>query len=373
MALVLNEEQQMLRESARDFLQSRAPVSHLRRLRDSGNEHGFSREVWSDMVELGWSAICVPEEHGGLDYGYTGMGVVLEETGRTLTPSPLLSTALVGVSALRDAGSEAQQAAILPGVCAGERLLALACDETSAHRPEHVACEAEDLGRGFRLSGRKVAVLDGQAADTLIVSAWTGGGVSLFLVPAWERGVHVDAYPVLDTHRAARVRFDRVKLGTNALLGPRDGGAELLRRLLDLARIGQAAELLGLAQEAFERTVAYLKERKQFGVPIGSFQALQHRAAQLHTEIELSRSVVLRALQTLDEGAADIAELASLAKARLSDTAHRAATEAIQMHGGIGMTDDFDIGFFLKRCRILETFYGDRYHHLDRYARLRGY
>jgi alkylation response protein AidB-like acyl-CoA dehydrogenase len=372
-ALVLNEEQQMLRDAARDFLRERAPVSHLRKIRDSGNEDGFSRELWAEMVDMGWASILVPEEHGGLDYGYTGLGIVLEECGRTLTPSPLLGTALTGVAALVYAGSAEQKEEILPGIASGERLVALACDESATHLPEQAATVAEDLGDTFCLSGRKTAVLDGQVADTLIVSAWTGRGMSLFLVPTFAHGVRVERYPMLDTHAAAHLTLDNVEVGVDAVLGELHQGQAVLDRVLDIARIGAASELLGIAQEAFERTLDYLRERRQFGVPIGSFQALQHRAAQLFAEIELGKSVVLAALQALDGSVEDIAEIASLAKAKLSTTAHLAATEAVQMHGGIGMTDDFDIGFFLKRCRILETLYGDRYYHLDRYARLRGY
>jgi alkylation response protein AidB-like acyl-CoA dehydrogenase len=377
MALVLNDEQTILRDAARDFLSARAPVSHLRELRDRGDPDGFSRALWAEMAELGWSAILVPEDHGGLGYGYTGLGLVLEETGRTLTPSPLLGTALTAVTALNLAGTPEQCAAILPGIAAGERIVSLACDETSRHRPEQVATAAMAQSGGYQLTGRKIAVIDGHAADTFIVSAWTGGGLSLFLVPADAKGITVERYPLLDTHAAANVRFDHVELEADALLGVFDQAQGPLGRILDVARIGAAAELLGLAQEAFARTRQYLKERKQFGVPIGSFQALQHRAAKLHAEIEMCKSVVLKALQLLDDGTADsanhLAEIASLAKAKVSTTAHLAATEAIQMHGGIGMTDAFDIGFFLKRCRILESLYGDRYFHLDRYARLRGY
>ncbi|MGK2926666.1 MAG: acyl-CoA dehydrogenase family protein [Lysobacterales bacterium] len=379
MALVVNEEQVMLRDAARDFLAGSAPVSHLRQLRDNGSADGFSRELWGAMAELGWPAILVPEEYGGLAYGYAGLGLVLEETGRTLTPSPLLGTALTAVAAFNFAGSEAQCSATLPGVASGKRIVSLACDEPGrhapGHNPEQEATTAAATADGFRLNGRKTAVIDGQAADTFLVSAATGDGLSLFLVPASAGGLTVERSAVLDTHAAAEVIFHDVALPPDALLGERDRGGDLLEQILDVARIGASAELLGLAQEAFERTVNYLKERKQFGVPIGSFQALQHRAAKLHAEIELCKSVVLKALQALDEGAAaqSVAELASLAKAKVSTTAHLAATEAIQMHGGIGMSDDFDIGFFLKRCRILETLYGDRYFHLDRYAGLRGY
>ena len=216
-------------------------------------------------------------------------------------------------------------------------------------------------------------MLDGHVADTFIVSAWNGDGISLFMVPADAPGVQVERYPALDINAAANVTFERVALDSGSLLGLPGTGASLLDRVLDVARIGASAEMLGIAQESFQRTLDYLKERKQFGQPIGSFQALQHRAAHLFGEIEMCKSLVLKALQALDTDFEDCVELASLAKAKLSETAHLATTEAIQMHGGIGMTDDFDIGFFLKRYRILETAFGDRYFHLDRFARLRGY
>ena len=373
MALVLNEEQLMLRDSARDFLKERAPVSHLRALRDGGNSDGFSRELWAGMVEMGWTAILVPEEYGGLDYGFTGIGIVLEECGRTLTPSPLLGTAMTGVAALRFAGSGEHSASLLPAVAAGDHLLALACDEGNPHDPGRVRTEAEESADGYLLTGTKTAVLDGHVADTFIVSAWNGDGISLFMVPADAPGVQVERYPALDINAAANVTFERVALDSGSLLGLPGTGASLLDRVLDVARIGASAEMLGIAQESFQRTLDYLKERKQFGQPIGSFQALQHRAAHLFGEIEMCKSLVLKALQALDTDFEDCVELASLAKAKLSETAHLATTEAIQMHGGIGMTDDFDIGFFLKRYRILETAFGDRYFHLDRFARLRGY
>jgi len=373
MALVLNEEQLMLKDAARDFLQERAPVSHLRELRDSGNNEGFSRGLWAEMVEMGWSAILVPEEHGGLGYGYTGMGIVLEESGRTLTHSPLLGTALVGVAAIATAGTAEQCASILPAVAAGEHLLALACDESAQHDPDHVSTKAAETADGYRITGRKTAVLDGHVANTFIVSAWTGTDISLFLVPVDADGVSVERYPLLDTHYAANVRFDHVKVGEDQLLGGLNRGRPVLERVLDAGRIGASAEMLGIAQEAFERTMDYLKERKQFGVPIGSFQALQHRAAHLFGEIEMCKSLVIKSLHALDEHPDGNAELASLAKAKLGETAHQAAAEAIQMHGGIGMTDEFDIGFFIKRCQILESLYGNGHFHLDRFARQRGY
>jgi alkylation response protein AidB-like acyl-CoA dehydrogenase len=377
MALILNEEQQMLQDAARDFLAERAPVVHLRVLRDEDVEERFSRKLWTEMAELGWPAILVPEQHGGLEYGYSGLGIVLQETGRTLTPSPLLATALTGVTALTAAGSQAQCAEILPRVAAGELLLALACDESSRHRPERVETRAEKSADGYTLNGRKTAVHDGHAADLFIVSASTGKGVSLFLVPADADGVKVEPYPVLDISAAANVTFENVELPSDSLLGELEGGGPVLERVLDAARIGASAELLGLAIEAFDRTMDYIKQRKQFGVPVGSFQGLQHRAAKLYAEIELCKSLVIKALQVLDESAKQplggVPELASATKAKLCETAHTAANEAIQMHGGIGMTDEFEIGFFLKRCQILEALYGDRYFHWNRYARLGGY
>lgn len=375
MSLVLNEEQRMLQDAARDFLQSRAPISHLRELRDSGNSDGYSRELWAEIAEMGWAAILVPETHGGLGYGFAGIGIVLQQTGRSLTPSPLLSSAMIGVAALNRAGNQEQCASILPNIATGEHLMALAVDDSMQHRPDVCSCTAEKSTNGFTLSGDKMTVLDGHVADTFIVSAMTGdaGEISLFLVPSNAVGVSNDTVALLDTHRAANIRFENVELDESALLGKLNEGAEVLDYILDVARIGQSAELLGIAEEAFERTVEYLKERKQFGVPIGSFQGLQHRAAVMFGEIEMCKSAVLHALEALDDERDNLAEIASMTKAKLAETAHNVATEAIQMHGGIGMTDEFDIGFFLKRCRILETVYGDRYFQLDRYAASRGY
>lgn len=373
MALILSEEQQMLQDAARDFLSERAPIAHLRALRDEDVEERLSRKLWADMADMGWPAIVVPEAYGGLEYGYSGLGIVLEETGRTLTPSPLLGTALAGVTALTSGGSEAQCADILPKVAAGELLLALACDESPRHHPGQVETMAEDSDDGFILKGCKMAVHDGQVADLFIVSAMTAEGISLFLVPADSKGVSVEPYPVLDIATAANISFDGVELARDSLLGDSGGGEAVLERVLDATRIGAAAELLGLAQEVFDRTMDYIKQRKQFGVPVGSFQGLQHRAATLYADLQLCKSLVIKGLQDLDENPRGNPQLASATKAKLCETAHTAANEGIQMHGGIGMTDEFDIGFFLKRCQILESLYGDRYFHLDRYARLRGY
>ena len=373
MALILTEEQQMLRDSTRDFLNERAPVSHLRKLRDEENPDRMSRELWGEMSEMGWPAILVPEAHGGLEYGYTGLGIVLEETGRTLTPSPLLGTALTGVTAISLFGSDQHKAGFLPGMAGGEILTALACDESSRHQPALVATTATPAPGGYKLNGQKTAVHDGHIAETLIVSAATDDGIALFLVPGNAPGVSVERVAALDISASANISFENVEVSQDQVLVKPGEGQDALETILDAARVGVSAELLGLAREAFERTVEYLKERKQFGVPVGVFQGLQHRAAMLYAEIELCRSLVLKALQSLDESPAGNAELVSATKAKLCVTAHTAANEAIQMHGGIGMTDEFDIGFFLKRCQILEALHGDRYYHTERFARQRNY
>lgn len=381
MALVLNEEQLMLQQSARDFLRNQAPVRHLRALRDTVCEQGFSAEIWQHMAALGWPAVAIPEAWGGLGFGYAGLGIILQETGRTLTPSPLLSSAMMAAAAVLRGGSDAQKSALLPAIATGESIVTLASDEHSQYRSQHVTSRASRNTGGFVLHGNKRWVLDGMAANTLILSARTGGkqsdagGISLFLVPAATPGITLTRRQLLDTHSVADISLSAVQLPEDALLGPLHEGFAILEHALDAGRIGQSAELLGVALQAFEQTLAYLKERKQFGVAIGSFQALQHRAAILFGEIEMCKSLLLHALQQLDADAAGggLAECASMTKAKLAATAMRVTAEAIQMHGGIGMTDEFDIGFFYKRARILETLLGDRYYHLDRFARQRGY
>jgi acyl-CoA dehydrogenase len=379
MALVLNEEQIMLRDAAKDFLGSRAPVSHHRELRDNQDKGGFSPDLWTEMAEMGWAAIIIPESYGGLDYGYTGLGLVLEESGRTLSPSPLISTALLSVSALKLSGNEGLCEQWLPQIASGEKLLSLAFEESSQHRPATVNTLAESEGDGYRLNGSKLAVMDGDTADAFIISVRTRRGddpcegVSLFLVPADADGLNIETTKLLDNHRSSNIRLENVLVSRSQLLGPLHGGCSILKKTLDRGRIGMAAEMLGIAQEVFARTLQYLKERKQFGVTIGTFQALQHRAAILFCEIELCKSVVLKALQAIDEDSDELALLASLAKAKCGQTASLATAEGIQMHGGIGMTDEFEIGFFIKRWCSLNQQLGDSRYHLDRFARIRGY
>jgi acyl-CoA dehydrogenase len=381
MAMILNEEQTMLKDSAKDFCATNTPIGQLRKLRDEANTDGFDRATWGSMVELGWAAIPWDEEHGGLAFGYKGLGVVTEESGRTLTASPLYASVWVGGTVINVAGSDAQKAELLPQLAAGEMLLALALEESHKHNPYGISTTATVNGDGYTLDGSKTFVLDGHVADKLIVVARSSGeagsrqGLSLFMVDREAQGVTVTRTLMADSRNAANVVLSGVQVGSDALIGELDKAADALDQALDIARIGLTAEMLGGIQECFERTVEYLKERKQFGVAIGSFQALKHRAADMFCEIELSKSCVLEALTALDEGRdrEDIAKLASLAKAKVGETYNLVSREGIQMHGGIGMTDEFDIGFFIKRAAVAEQTFGDVNFHRNRYGELEGY
>jgi alkylation response protein AidB-like acyl-CoA dehydrogenase len=379
MAFVLTEEQQMLRDTARAFADEKLPVSQLRALRQKGGEEGYDKAAWKEMAVLGFAGVIIPEEFGGSAFGYVGLGQVLEAQGRTIASTPLLSTALAGASALTIAGNEKQKSAYLPKIASGELLTALAVDEGPHHDPSRITLAAKKSAGGYTLSGEKRYVVDGAAANLLIVAARTAGqpgdasAITLFLVPGGAKGVTRAALKTLDAHPAANIAFANVEVGADAVLGPVDGGHDALDAILDRARIGLAAEMLGASDAAFEMTAEYLKVRKQFGQLIGSFQSLQHRAAIMFTELELTRSCVAAALSALDQNANNIAELASLAKARAGETLHLVSNETVQMHGGIGMTDAHDSGLYMKRARVLEALYGSETFHRDRYARLQGF
>ena len=379
MALVLTEEQSMLRDSARGLISAKAPVSHLRGLRDSKDATGFSRELWATFAEMGFAGLLVPEEFGGSGLGSVEAGIVMEEIGRTLMPSPFLATSVLAAAALSHGGSDAQKREHLPKIASGALLATLAIDEGPKHRPLHTEMRAVRAGNGFRLSGAKALVVDGHVADLLIVVARSAGspgahdGLTLFLVDPKTEGVAVERTMMVDAHNAARIVFDNVEVDADHVLGEVDRGGALVDVVLDIGRGAVASELLGLADEVFGRTVTYLKERRQFGKLIGEFQALQHRAAQLYIEIEISRVAVLKALQALDADAATAASAVAVAKARAGTTATRAVQEGVQMHGGMGMTDQFDIGFFMKRARVCEEFLGHANFHADQLARLRNY
>jgi alkylation response protein AidB-like acyl-CoA dehydrogenase len=379
MALVLTEEQSMLRDSARGLISDKAPVSHLRHLRDSKDATGFSRDLWATFAEMGFAGLLVPEEFGGSGLGAVEAGIVMEEIGRTLMPSPFLSTAVLAVSALSRGGSAAQKSEHLPKISAGSLLAALAVDEGPKHRPLQISLQAVRSGNGFKLNGAKSFVVDGHTADLLIVAARTAGhagervGLTLFLVSPKSKGIAVERTAMVDSHNAARIEFDNVEVNADGVLGEVDQGHHLLEGVLNIGRGAVASEMLGLSEEVFGRTVAYLKERKQFGKAIGEFQALQHRAAQLYIEIEITRAAVLKAQQALDGDIGTSAAAVAVAKARAGATATRAVQEGVQMHGGMGMTDQFDIGFFMKRARVCEELFGDANYHADQLARMRSY
>jgi alkylation response protein AidB-like acyl-CoA dehydrogenase len=379
MSLVLTEEQELLRDTVREFAKERSPVTALRDLRDRRDETGFSRELWKEMAELGWTGIVFPEDVGGSDLGYAELGIVLEECGRTLMAHPFLSTVVLGGNAVLLGASEQQKKDVLTGVCSGDTVLALAHQEHGRFDPYAVATRAESSGDDFTLSGEKTFVLDGHVADQLVVSARTSGGagdrdgISLFLVDRTASGVEVTRTIMVDSRNAAQIALRNVRVEQGDLLGVLDHGAEILDPVFDRAAIALSAEMLGTIEEAYERTIEYLKTREQFGVLIGSFQALKHRAAEMLCELDLSRSVVLEALRALDADRGDVAQIASAAKARLSDTGVLVGCESVQMHGGIGMTDEEEIGLFLKRLRAAELTLGDAAYHRDRFARLRSF
>lgn len=378
--LILTEEQSLLRDSAIDFVAQRSPIARMRALRDAGDTIGFDPAVWKEMADLGWPGILIPEAYGGLGLGYAEMVVVLEELGCTLAPEPFLGTILLGANTLLLGGTEAQKQEDLPAVAAGERFLALAHHEPGTrHQVYQVSTRATAHGADFVLAGRKDLVLDGPAAAKFIVSARTSGadgerdGITLFLVDASTEGLTRTNQSLIDNRGASIIDLAGVKLPSSAVIGNVDQGANIFDPVMDRTLIGLSAEMLGGMRTAFEMTTTYLRDREQFGVKIGSFQALKHRAARMFVQVELARSTVMGAARAIDEGDPGVPQMASLAKGLLSSSYVEIANEAVQMHGGIGMTDEHDIGFFLKRARSTELLFGDAAFHRDRWAALGGY
>jgi alkylation response protein AidB-like acyl-CoA dehydrogenase len=374
----LTDEQTMLKEQAKSWTRDEASVSKFREMRDAGNEHCFDKATWEGMAELGWAGILIPEEFGGSELGYMTFGVVLEEIGRQLTASPLYASGLVGATALLAGGTETQKQEWLPRIAEGTAVVTLAIDEGARHAPAQTALTAEKKGKGFTLTGKKVHVLEGLAADAFIVAARTGGaagstdGLSLFLVDATAKGITRERVRTADSRGYANVTFASVAVDADALLGELDQGHAVLEATLDRARAGLAAEMLGTAAQSFDMTLDYLKTRVQFGQVIGSFQALGHRAAGLFTEMEMARSCVEAALEAIDRDADNVSLLCSLAKCKAGDFLHHMSNELIQIHGGIGMTDEFDAGLYLKRARAVEATFGNQAFHRDRFATLSG-
>ena len=379
MALLFNEEQQYLKDTAKDFVQKNAPINHFRELRDSKDETGYSKELWKQMAELGWAGILISEEYGGSDFGMVGMGGILEETGRCLVPSPLFATALLGASLIGLGGKADQKKDLLPKIAKGELTTAFALEEGSRHTPYRISTTAKKKGKDFVLNGKKTFVLDGHSADLIVLAARTSGGIedqsgiSLFLIDPNSTGLQRKRTHMVDSRNASEIHLKDVEVSETKLLGELDAGFSIIEEVLERGQIGISAEMLGNTLEAFDITLEYLKERKQFGAVIGSFQALQHRAAVMFAEIELTKSSVMGALNAVDENSNDRSRFASLAKFKAGETLHLVSSEAVQMHGGVGVTDEFDIGFFLKRSRVAEQIFGSSDYHLDRYATLSEY
>jgi alkylation response protein AidB-like acyl-CoA dehydrogenase len=379
MSLILTDEQSMLRDAAQRFISEHGPVSYLRSLRDSGHRDGFSRELWSSFGKMGLAGVLVPTQYGGLGLGHVEMGLVMQEIGRNLTSSPFLSTAVLAATALVHGGRMHHKEALLPAISSGNLVATLAVDERSKHSPTRVETRAERYNGGYRLNGTKSFVVDGHVSAVLIVVARTAGsandteGLTLFVVNAGTKGLTFEPTRLADAHVVARVTLTDVEVTSDTVIGEAHAGWNLLEIVLDAGRAAAAAELVGAGTEALHRTVGYLKERKQFGRLIGEFQVLQHRAAHVYTELELARAAVLKALSARDHSSPDAPYLTAVAKAKAGAAAGLAAQEAVQMHGGIGMSDELDIGWYLKRTRVLQEFFGDTNFHADRIARINGY
>ena len=379
MPLYHTDDQAMLADSARGFMADEGNIAkQLRHFRDMGCKDGFGHALWGQFAEMGFTGMLVPEADGGLGMGHVEAGIVLEEIGRNLTPSPFLTSSVMAATALGASGDELR-ARYLPGLIDGSSVYAVAIDEGPKHRPERITTKAERAGNGFKLSGSKSFVVQGGSADMLVVAARTAGsdtdaeGITLFAVPNDAAGMSVENLRLVDSSMAAKVTLDGVQLDADAVIGELDGGRAVLNRVLNAGRIGAAAESVGVALGAFDMTTAYLKQRKQFGKLIGEFQALQHRAAHLYAELEIARAAVIKAQQLLDGGSDQAELMVSVAKAKAGQAAGLAVKEGIQMHGGIGMTDEYDIGLYMKRDRALAEFMGDQYYHAERVAQLSGY
>ena len=377
MKLILNEEELYLKETAKNFAENTTPVNHFRSLRDNEDPQLWSKDVWKEMVDLGWSGILIPEEYGGSDFGLTGICTILQECGKTLAPSPLFATGVLGAYALTHFGNDTQKSEYLPKIASGDITTAVAVDESNHHNPSLTETSAVQDGENFILNGKKTLVVDGASADIIIVLARTSGspgentGLTMFLVD--KNDLEIKKLSMADSRNYANIYLENVTVSKNNILGDIEAGGDSMDSLLDVGRIAMAAEMLGSTEAAFETTLNYLKERKQFGVEIGSFQALQHRAAQMFCEIELTKSAVMGAMKGADENSNDLQRLASLSKSIAGDTFHLVSNESVQMHGGIGVTDEYDIGFYLKRARVCEQIFGSSNFHKERYANLSGF
>ena len=379
MPLFHTDDQAMLADTASGFLAEEGNIAkQLRHWRDRDCKDGFGHALWKQMAEMGFTGMLLDEADGGLGLGHVEAGIVLEEIGRNLTPSPFLSSSVLAATAIKH-GSADIKGRYLPGLVEGDAVYAVAIDETAKHRPSRIATKAEKSGNGFKLTGSKSFVVHGTSADMIVVAARTSGsdededGLTMFAVPKDAPNMTQDPVRLVDSSVATHIQFDGVELDGDAVIGEVDGGREVLNAMLSAGRLGAAAEGVGVARGAMDMTVDYLKQRKQFGKLIGEFQGLQHRASHLYSEVEIARAVVIKAQQLADAGAESADLMTSVAKAKVAKAAGLAVKEGVQMHGGIGMTDEYDIGLYMKRDRALQEFLGDAYFHAGRVAEMSGY
>lgn len=370
MAYILTEEQQFLKDSARDLLKS-APVALVRELRDNNNPLGYSTELWGQMVEMGWPTLGVSEEFGGLNFGIRGFGIIAEEMGRTLSNSPLLSMA-IATYILAEYGNQDQKNELKHTIEEG-KIWAITLQEGLHFRPSQPQLTAHNEEGYWILNGVKTLVADAHVADKMMVSAHTDKGLCLFVLNTDTVGIQVEKEIFMDSRYYSEVSFKSVKVSESNILGEASNSEMVLADIINVANVLISAELLGLMSEAFERTIMYLKERRQFDRVIGSFQGLQHRAANMYSELEVAKSLVIKALDSIDANDFMAPALCSMAKAKTAVLSQIVTNEGIQMYGGIGMTDDEEIGFFMKRARVAAQLYGGSSYHLDRFATMSGY
>lgn len=373
-----SEEQEELRQMARGFLADRSSPEQVREAMQS--PIGYDTETWRQITaELGWSSVHIPEAYGGLGLGHVDLAVLLEATGETLLCAPFFSTVALATNAILEIGTESQKAERLPGLAEGTQTATLAFAEASGQwDAEGIATTAAPDGDGFLLAGKKCSVVDGNSTDLLLVVARTPGsvgeeGLSVFLLPGNTPGVSRTARPTMDqTRRLADIELTSVWVGQDALLGEFGKAWPGLRRTLDLAAIALAAEQVGGAQRCLDLAVAYAKEREQFGRPIGSFQAIKHKCADMLVAVETARSALYYAACIADDGSDDLTTNASLAKAWCSEAYFQCAAESIQIHGGVGFTWEYDPHLHFKRARASESWLGDPNYHRERVAKAIG-
>lgn len=366
MELSFSEEQEMLSPLAREFLEVECPKSLVRAM--ESDEKGHSPELWQKMAELGWLGLTFPEQYGGAEFSFLDMAILLEEMGRAILPGPYFSTVVLCGQAILDSGTDDQKSDCLERIAGGELIMALALTEPSAlYGPDGISARYEPSGDGYAINGVKTFVSDGQVADSFIVAARSGDGVSLFIVDADAPGVTVTPLKVMGIDKQAEVAFDNVQASADSLLGPLGEGWPLVEKLMAWGAIGKCAESVGGAQAAMELAVSYVNARPAFGRSIGSFQAIQHHAANMLTDIDTSRLLTYQAAGLVSQGDFAAPEIAR-AKAWVSDAYGRVTTLAHQCHGGISFTKEMDIHLYHKRAKVNQSLFGDARFHWDRIA-----